>query len=112
MRFQEPQDVEAYAKGYHITPIVDLAIIDRVPITLVLPTADTLCEFPLFEKHFTQIKSPQTYLRFEKGGHVYPAGHKSKEFIQRMVETVELGTTLGGNIRIFTTYAILSFLFV
>ena len=50
------------------SPIVDLGNIDRVPITLVHTIEDAACSIEAAEWHYTQIKSPDKFIRMEGGG--------------------------------------------
>ena len=68
-RFQEPQTLEKWASGDRITDLVDLTKIDRVPVSIVMPVADEVCDPIMAEWHFAQIQSPDKHIRFEHGGH-------------------------------------------
>lgn len=58
-------------RGETIAPLIDLAKIDRVPISLVIGAKDLLaCPVPFSEQYFNQITSAEKYIRFERGGHL------------------------------------------
>ena len=53
-----------------LTELVDMAKIDRVPVTFVLALGDGLCPTEINEYYFHQITAPDSYLEFERGGHL------------------------------------------
>ena len=54
-RFQEPQTLELWQAGETETDPVDLGNIDRVPVTIFMPTNDSTCPSPKAEEHFEMI---------------------------------------------------------
>lgn len=79
--------------GEKYTTPVDLSRIDRVPVSIVHPVADGLCDPVMIEWTYTLVRSKEKYIRFEKGGHLLFALDSSDDLLQRMVETIEFGTT-------------------
>ena len=102
-RFQEPQTFEKWAAGDRITNPVDLGNIDRVPVSLVVPVADEICSPDMAEWHYTQIQSEQKYIRFEHGGHSIFSYQNSADLMNRLVETIEFGTSSASSLFTFMT---------
>ena len=64
---------------------MDLSKIDRVPVSFVEALGDKLC---LPEKHdawYHQIKSPDKYVRYERGGHLIFGLKDDDAFTRRIV---------------------------
>ena len=66
--------------------------IDRVPVSLVHPIFDRICPTTLAEYTFAQIASPEKYMRFEPGNHGIFQYYATKDYVDRMVQTIETGT--------------------
>ena len=77
-----------------LTPLVDLGNIDRVPVSLVVFTADTTCPAHQAEFIYSQIKSENSYFRYENGMHITAFWYGTDTFITHMVETIETGTSV------------------
>ena len=75
-----------------ITPLVDLSQIDRVPVTFVIPIDDEVCAPELHEAWFAAISAPDSYIRYERGGHGIFWYKSGNAFLRRMVQTIESGT--------------------
>ena len=68
-RFQERQSIQKWLKGEIMTPFVDFSQISQIPVTFVLPIKEIACPTSFNEAVFHSIKSPDSYIRFERGGH-------------------------------------------
>jgi len=90
-RFQEFIPLDSWAKGNYLSPLVDLANIDRVPTSFVIPINDGLCPPQYHEYQFAQIEAPESYLRYERGGHSLFWHAADDAFVRRMVQTIETG---------------------
>jgi len=66
---QEFQPVEKWLSGHTVTPLIDLGKIDRVPVSFVVSQSDGICPVEQAEWYYNMIKSPDKYIRFERGGH-------------------------------------------
>lgn len=73
---------------------MDLGKIDRVPVSMVVPVSDTTCAVPFSEWVFEEIRSPEKFIRFERGDHGLPSWKSTPAFIERMVQTIETGDAL------------------
>ena len=74
------------------SPIVDLGNIDRVPVTLVHALDDAGCSIEAAEWHYSQIRSPDTFIRMEIGAHIVFGWAFWDSLTERMVQTIETGT--------------------
>ena len=78
--------------GERITPLVELKNIDRVPVSVVHPVFDRRCSTAHAEYTYSQIASKEKYIRFELGNHLIFSFKATRDYIDRMVETIETGT--------------------
>ena len=93
-RFQEPIPLEDWARGVLYSTPIELSNIDRVPVTLVHTMDDESCPMEMAEWHLSEIRSPDKFIRFERGSH-YKFGYASWDgLVERMVQTIETGTVL------------------
>ena len=74
------------------SPLIDLGKIDRVPVSFVVAINDGLCPPELHEAWFHEIQSPNSYIRYERGGHMIFYFKADDPFLRRMVQTIETGT--------------------
>ena len=79
-----------------ISPLVDLSNIDRVPVSVVLASNDGTCDNDGGEFTYSQIASKEKYLRYERGGHTLFWSRSDEAFMDRMVDTIETGTSSEG----------------
>mmetsp|Transcript_46331 Transcript_46331/g.61339 ORF Transcript_46331/g.61339 Transcript_46331/m.61339 type:complete len:131 (-) Transcript_46331:56-448(-) len=84
-RFQEFQPIDKYARGKRITPLVDISLIDRTPVSFVIPISDKLCPPELSEWLYSLIRSQEKYVRYERGGHFAPGTKGDVAYLQHMV---------------------------
>ena len=54
-QFQEPISLEQWAAGQTHSPPVNVSNIDRVPVSIVVPVADEVCDPALSEWIYTEI---------------------------------------------------------
>ena len=59
--------------------------IDRVPVSIVQPLSDEVCDPIMIEWAYTQVQSEEKYIRFEHGGHFLFFYEIKSGFIDRMV---------------------------
>ena len=62
------------------TPI-DLSKIDRVPVSIVHPMEDEVCDLTMTEWAYAQMQQQEKYLRFEHGGHLKFATASSDDYV-------------------------------
>lgn len=62
-----------------------------MPVTFVVPIDDHLCVPELNEAWFAAIRAPDSYIRYERGGHGIFAYKSGSAFLRRMVSTIETG---------------------
>lgn len=62
--------MDKWVAGQTLAPIVDLSKIDRTPVTFVLPIKEINCPNEVHEAAFYEITAPNSFIRFEKGGHL------------------------------------------
>lgn len=75
--------------------MINLSNIDRVPVSIIHPISDTICDASYAEYTFTEIGTNEKYLRWENGfDHLIFALGVSKGVVTRLVETIETGTTV------------------
>ena len=91
-RFQEPQTLELWQAGETETDLVDLGNIDRVPVTIFMPTSDSACPSPKAEEHFEMIQS-EKYLVWQAGDHGVFIWLYDDEFMDRLEEIIKTGNT-------------------
>ena len=53
---------------------------------------DRLCPAAQAEYTYNQIASKEKYIRFEHGNHAIFAFYTSRDYVDRMVQTIETGT--------------------
>ena len=94
-QFQESISLERWAAGELYSTPVNLSNIDRVPVSIVHPIQDEICDTTMIEWTYAQMQQQEKYLRFEHGGHLKFALASNDGYVQRMVETIEYGTVLG-----------------
>ena len=92
-QFKEPISIEDYANGQRDSPVIDLGVVDNtLPITLIIGTEDGVCTPPLAERIFKELSNADVTKRYEEG---YDHGKftwiGSKDFVDRMVATIEKG---------------------
>ena len=77
---------------------VNLTNIDKVPVTIVHPVQDEVCDSTMVEWTYAQMQQEEKYIRFEHGGHLLFAirFNTPDAYMQRMVETIDHGTTVSG----------------
>ena len=92
-RFQEPQTLELWQAGETETDLVDLGNIDRVPVTIFMPTSDSACPSPKAEEHFEMIQS-EKYLVWQAGDHGVFIWLYDDEFMDRLEEIIKTGDTI------------------
>ena len=68
-QFQEPISFEDWINGRIYSTPVDLSKIDRVPVSIVHPVADEVCDMTFIEYTMAKMQQEEKYLRFEHGGH-------------------------------------------
>ena len=85
--------VQAWAAGDIYTTPVNLSNIDRVPVSIVHPLSDELCDPTMIEWTYAQMQQQEKFIRFEHGGHLLFALQASDDLVLNMVETTEYGTT-------------------
>ena len=95
-RFQEFQSLDKWVAGEIYTEPIHLSNIDRVPVSMVHPIADELCDPIMMEYTYAQIQSEDKHMILEKGGHLLFGFGSTPDFVQRMVDTIETGTVAGG----------------
>ena len=94
-----------WAGGQRISPLVDLSKIDRVPVSILHPINDYRCEVELnAEWAFNQVKTPDKHLRFEDIIHYTFIYYGGWSFMQRLAETVEVGTAGSSQIAIIGSF--------
>ena len=94
-QFQEPISLEKWAAGNIYSTPVDLSNIDRVPVSIVQPIQDEVCDTTMIEWTYAQMQQEEKYLRFEHGGHLKFGFSRSNEnYLERMVETIDYGYVL------------------
>ena len=92
-RFQEPISLEKWAAGEIYSTPVNLSNIDRVPVSIVHAIQDESCDPTMIEWTYAQMQQEEKFIRFEHGGHTKFALASSDDYVQRMVETIDYGTT-------------------
>ena len=83
-RFQEPQSWELWKAGETETDLVDLGNIDRVPVSIIMPTADSLCPSEKAPEHLALVKSKDKHLIWQEGDHGAPASMISDTDMDRL----------------------------
>lgn len=64
-RFQEPINVKDYANGYRQSPLVDLSVVNRVPVSLVIGEDDTTCTPDNARRIFNWLGDTDKNIRYE-----------------------------------------------
>ena len=72
--------------------MVDLSNIDRVPVTIFMPTDDSVCPSDKAVEHFELIQS-EKYLVWEYGDHGVFYWYSDDEFMDRLEEIIITGNT-------------------
>ena len=84
--------MDRWLSGEKETALVDLRNIDRVPVTIFMPTSDSICPSTKAEEHFELISS-EKYLVWQYGDHgVFPE-LRSDAFMDRLEEIINTGNT-------------------
>ena len=94
-RFQERIPLDKYVSGEERqSDLIDLSVIDIIPVTLVVGTEDTSCTPEDARDIFDSIGDTNKVLRYEQDfTHIdFYVGAASPTFIDRLVETIETGS--------------------
>ena len=62
--------MEKWAAGELYSAPVNLSNIDRVPVSIVHPIQDEVCDASMIEWTYAQMQQEEKHLRFEHGGHL------------------------------------------
>ena len=93
-RFQEPINIVKYSAGQRESAPIDLGVVTRIPVSFVIGTEDTTCPAEQALDIVDEFSNAETFVRYEEGfEHNNFAFDGSKGFIDRMVDTLETGTT-------------------
>ena len=91
---QEPIELEQWAAGQTHSKTIELSNIDRVPVSIIHAIQDETVDFTGAEWTYVQIQSKDKHIRFEHGGHMLFNYETKSSFTDRMVETIETGSTV------------------
>lgn len=90
--------MDEWTSGKIFSTPVNLSNIDRVPVSIVMAIQDEVCDPTMLEWTFAQMQQEEKYIRFEHGGHLLFGlrFNTPQSYLQRMVETIDYGTTISG----------------
>ena len=91
-KLQEPIPLDQWTAGQTESTPISISSIDRTPVSFIHPLDDEDCPIEDALRTYGDVTSPGTTFRIIAGDHGAPVHGGTKDFVGRMLQTIETGT--------------------